>query len=148
MANNAAETLIGAMVVATAAGFLIYAGTGQSFGSSDSRIEYNARFYSAEGLSVGSEVHLAGVQIGTVTAMTLDRLTYQAVTIFAIDDDIALPDDTEAKVASEGLLGGTFLELTPGGSDVMLSAGEEVIYTQGAVSLINLLLKFVSGTDE
>jgi len=60
--------------------------------------------------------------------------------------DIEIPEDSEAKVASEGLLGGTFLELTPGGSDYMLETGAEVEFTQGSVSLLNLLAKFASGS--
>lgn len=148
MASNAAETLIGAVVVATAAGFLVFAGQAGGFGKSDDSLEYTAKFFSAEGLAVGSEVHLAGVQVGTVTALILDKTSYQAIASFDVSDDIEIPEDTEAKIASEGLLGGTFLELTPGGSDVMLLPGEELIYTQGAVSLLNLLMQFVAGPDE
>lgn len=147
MASTAAESLIGAAVVAIAIGFLVYAGQGNFSASGDS-ISLNARFSSAEGLKIGTEVHLAGIQVGTLTDLTLDPLTYQAVATFTVIQNIAIPEDTEAKVASEGLLGGTFLELTPGGSDVMLATGEEVIYTQGALSLLNLLMKFVTSPDE
>ncbi len=148
MASNAAESLIGAVVVATAVGFLVFAGQVGSFGKSDDSFEYTAKFFSAEGLAVGSEVHLAGVQVGTVTDLSLDRISYQAIATFDVLSDIEIPDDTEAKVASEGLLGGTFLELTPGGSEVMLKPGEEIIYTQGALSLLNLLMRFVTEPDE
>lgn len=148
MASTTAETLIGAAVVATAAGFLIFAGQAGGFGKADDSFDYTAKFFSAEGLAVGSEVHLAGVQVGSVSALTLDKTTYQAIAVFDVVDDIEIPDDTEAKIASEGLLGGTFLELTPGGSDVMLNPGEEIIYTQGALSLLNLLMKFVTTPDE
>ncbi len=148
MASQTAETLIGAIVVATAAGFLVFAGQAGGFGQNDSENQYIAKFFSAEGLSVGSEVHLAGVQVGTVTALTLDKSTYQAVAEFGVVDSVEIPEDTEAKIASEGLLGGTFLEITPGGSDVMLNNGEEIIFTQGALSLLNLLMKFVTEPDE
>lgn len=148
MASNITETLVGAVVVATAAGFLFYAGQSSGFSSGADEYELEARFASAEGLNVGAEVHMAGVQIGTLTNLTLDRISYQAVATFTVRNDIEVPDDSEAKVASEGLLGGSFLELTPGGSEYMLAAGEEVIYTQGALSLLNLLMKFVTTDDE
>jgi len=146
MASNVAETLIGAAVVATAVGFLAYAGQSTGFATSSNSYELLAKFGSAEGLNIGGEVHLAGVQVGTITKLELDTVSYQAVATFTVRADIAIPDDSEAKVASEGLLGGNFLELTPGGSDLMLAAGDEVEYTQGSVSLLNLLMKFASGS--
>lgn len=147
MASSAAETLIGAVVLATAAGFLVYAGKSSGFGGSTAaEYEIVANFRSAEGVSVGTDVRLAGVKVGTVTEMKLDRETYQARTIFTVEQGIELPDDSEAKVSTEGLLGGTFLEITPGASDFMLEPGEEILNTQGAISFLNLLMKFV--TDE
>ncbi len=148
MASNVSESLIGAVVVATAVGFLVYAG--QSVGVSTGAEEYelNAKFSSAEGLIIGGEVHLAGVQVGTITELKLDTVSYLALVTFTVRHDVEIPEDSEAKVASEGLLGGNFLELTPGGSDYMLEDGQEVEYTQGSVSLLNLLMKFASGSDD
>ena len=146
MASNVSETLIGAAVVATAAGFLFYAGQSAGLSSGGDTYELTAKFASAEGLNIGGEVHLAGVQVGTVTKLELDTTTYQAVTTFTVRSDIDVPDDSEAKVASEGLLGGNFLEITPGGSPYMLEAGQEVEYTQGSVSLLNVLMKFATGS--
>ena len=54
-----------------------------------------------------------------------------------------MPDDSGIIVASEGLLGGNFIEIVPGGSPINLEPGEEIIDTQGAVGLIELLTKFV-----
>lgn len=150
MASNISETLIGAAVVATAIGFLAYAGQVAGFSTEGESYELHASFASAQGLNIGGEVQLAGVRVGTITKLELDVKTYQAVATFSVRSDIEIPDDSEAKVASEGLLGGNFLELTPGGSEYMLESGAEVEYTQGSVSLLNLLAKFAagSGTDE
>ena len=87
---------------------------------------------------------IKGTTTGTVTDMNLDRQTYQAHTAFTVLQGIELPDDSEAKVSTEGLLGGTFLEITPGASDFMLEPGEEILNTQGAISFLNLLMKFVT----
>ena len=147
MASNISETLIGGLVVATAVGFLVFAGQSTGFSANSDNYELLAKFSSAEGLNIGGEVHLAGVQIGTITKLELDTVSYQAVATFTVRNDVFVPEDSEAKVASEGLLGGNFLELTPGGSDYMLEAGQEVEFTQGSVSLLNLLMKFASGSS-
>jgi len=63
----------------------------------------------------------------------------------SVPSDIILPDDSAILISSEGLLGGNFVELVPGGSTENLAPGDEILDTQGAVSLINLLMKFVGG---
>ncbi|MEE9455016.1 MAG: outer membrane lipid asymmetry maintenance protein MlaD [Paracoccaceae bacterium] len=144
MANNVTETLIGAVVVAAAAGFLFYAGQSTGFSTGTGQYTLTAKFRSVEGLNVGSDVRVAGVKVGTLKAITLDQDTYRAVAVMSLDDTIMIPDDADIKVASDGLLGGAFLEITAGGSPFMLENGDEILLTQGSVSLINLLMKFVS----
>lgn len=148
MANNVSETLIGAVVLAAAAGFLFFAGQSVGFSSGGDQYPLIAKFRSVEGLNVGSDVRLSGVKIGTLTSISLDQETYQAVTGISVDNDIAIPDDADIKVSTDGLLGGAFLEITAGGSPFMLEAGDEIIYTQGSISFLNLLLKFVTNNDE
>lgn len=145
MANNAAETLIGAAVVAVAAGFLIYAGRTSGFSSGNAETyQLIANFRSAEGVSVGTDVRLAGVKVGSVSAIELNQESFQARTEFSVLQGIALPDDSEAKISTEGLLGGNFVELTPGGSEFMLEPGDEILNTQGAISFLSLMMKFVT----
>ena len=144
MANNTTETLIGAAVVATAAGFVAYASQTAGLGGTVGKAyDLTASFNSAEGLSIGTDVRMAGVKIGTVRSLELNLETYQAETVFSIADEIKIPDDSDVKVASEGLLGGNFVEITPGGSEFMLSEGDEIIYTQSSISFLQLLMKFV-----
>ena len=66
----------------------------------------------------------------------------------SVANEFILPDDSSAVIASEGLLGGHFVEIVPGGSEFNLDDGGELLDTQGSVSLTSLLLKFVSGTSE
>ncbi|WP_417241312.1 outer membrane lipid asymmetry maintenance protein MlaD [Celeribacter sp.] len=148
MAENTTEVAVGAGVLALALGFLVYAGqaTGFAGGASDT-YHLTASFRSAEGVSVGSDVRLAGVKIGTVTDLTLNKESFRAEAKLALEGDVALPDDTAALVASEGLLGGNFIELVPGGSMFEFEDGQVIADTQSAVSLINLMLKFVTGGD-
>jgi phospholipid/cholesterol/gamma-HCH transport system substrate-binding protein len=147
MSENKTEVVVGALVLAAAAGFLwfIISATGLSGGTAG--VNLKANFRSAEGVSVGTDIRLAGVSVGTVSGLDLNLETYRAEATFAIDEGVAIPDDSAAVVASEGLLGGTFVEIVPGGSFEMFADGALIEDTQGAVSLIQLLMKFVGGDE-
>lgn len=142
MASNVSETIIGAVVMAVAGSFLYYATQTSGFSSDTNQYTLSANFRSVAGLNVGSDVKLSGVKIGTLATISLNPETYQAVATIAIDNEVLIPDDAEIKVSTDGLLGGAYLEITAGGSPFMLEPGGQFVYTQGAVSLINLLLKF------
>jgi len=149
MSENTTEVVIGGVVLAAAVGFIVYAGqlTGLT-GTTTTANAFNASFRSIEGVSVGTDVRMAGVKVGTVTDLKLDPQTFRANAQFTVASDIELPDDSAVIISSEGLLGGNFVELLPGGSPFNLDPGAEIEDTQGAVSLISLLLKFVSGGDQ
>ncbi|MEM6824841.1 MAG: outer membrane lipid asymmetry maintenance protein MlaD [Pseudomonadota bacterium] len=148
MAANSAEVITGGLVVAAAAGFLVYASQFVGSGIEDGSYAMSASFRSAEGITVGTDVRLAGVKVGTVTSMNLNPETFRAETTISINDAVVLPDDTALVVASEGLLGGSFLEILPGGSPFNYDPGAEILDTESSVSLISLLLKFVAGGEE
>ncbi|MTI00503.1 outer membrane lipid asymmetry maintenance protein MlaD [Roseibium sp. RKSG952] len=143
--HNMTEVLVGGAVLACAVAFGVYAS--QSTGLSQNRAGYElgASFRSLEGVGIGTDVRLAGVKIGTVTNVALNPETYRADTTFSVADGIQIPDDSAIVISSEGLLGGNFVEVMPGGSPFYFEPGDEVEDTQGAVSLISLLVKFVAG---
>ena len=147
MAYERAEILAGAVVLAVALGFTVFAARGAGVGTATDSYVLTASFRSAEGVRVGTDVRLAGVKVGTVTALTLNPETYFADATIAIRKDVAVPEDSTLLVASEGLLGGTFVELQPGGALEMLEPGGEIEDTQGAVSLLALLMKFAGGGE-
>ncbi|MEK6217087.1 MAG: outer membrane lipid asymmetry maintenance protein MlaD [Boseongicola sp.] len=149
MSENVTEVLTGGAVLAVAAGFLFYASDigGYSSGGGDAAT-YTASFRSAEGVTAGTDVRLAGVKVGTVLTLDLDPATFRANAAFLVDEAIVLPDVTAVVIASEGLLGGSFVELLPGGSTFNLEPGSEIEDTQSSVSIVQLLLKFVTGGDE
>ncbi|MEM1351726.1 MAG: outer membrane lipid asymmetry maintenance protein MlaD [Pseudomonadota bacterium] len=148
MTNNTTEVLVGAGVLAAAVGFVIYAGQISGFSGTSGTYPLEASFRSLEGVSVGTDVRLAGVKIGSVTNITLNPETYRADTVVALNSGIEIPDDSAIVISSEGLLGGTFVEIVPGGSPFFYESGDKIADTQGAVSLISLLLKFVGGSSE
>jgi len=147
MASNAAETLIGAVVLAAAAGFLVYAANTADVGPGGPGYELVAKFRKAEGIDVGGDVRIAGVKVGSISSMELDRQTYFATVTFTIDEDVAVPDDSLAKITSTSLLGDSYIAIDPGASDLMLEPGEEMIFTQSSVSVGDLIGKFIHGAD-
>ena len=148
MSETKTEVVIGAAVLAAAVGFFVYAGQTAGLSSGAGTYDLRASFRSVEGISVGSDVRLAGVKVGTVTSLELNPQTFFADASISLRDGIVLPDDSAILVSSEGLLGGSFIELIPVGSLDNLAAGDEIEDTQGAVSVVNLLMKFASGSDE
>lgn len=145
MAENTTEVLVGAAVLAAAIGFAVYAGQVAGLSRGGDTYTLSASFRSLEGVGVGSDVRLAGVKVGTVEDVTLNPETYRADTRVALDRGIEIPDDSAIVISAEGLLGGNFVEIVPGGSPFNFEPGDEITDTQGAVSLVSLLLKFVSG---
>ncbi|MDA7426049.1 outer membrane lipid asymmetry maintenance protein MlaD [Thalassococcus lentus] len=148
MTHSTTEVLVGGGVLAAALAFGLYAVQSTGFQLRSDGYELSASFRSLEGISVGTDVRLAGVKVGTVTGIDLNAETYRADTVVTIRDDIQIPDDSAIVIASEGLLGGNYVEISPGGSPFYFAEGDEILDTQGAVSLVSLLLKFVSGEGE
>lgn len=145
MANSIAETVIGAVVLATAAGFVFYAGESRGVQIGADRYPLTASFRSADGISVGTDVRVAGINVGSVTGLELDPATFRAMATFTVDGDLQIPQDSDVKISSESLLGGNFVEITPGASEDVLTSGDEIVNTQGSVSLLNLLMRFGTG---
>jgi phospholipid/cholesterol/gamma-HCH transport system substrate-binding protein len=145
MRHNLVETLMGAVVLACAGAFIAFAYT-----NTDMRpvkgYEISARFDRVDGLVLGADVRLSGIKVGTVVSEELDKHTYHAIVRFTVDNSVRLPEDTIAKITSEGLLGGNYLALDPGASDIMLEAGDQIIDTQGSVDLLTLISKFGSNS--
>lgn len=138
MRRNSIETVLGGVVLAVAGLFLVFAYT-----SADLRkvtgYELTAAFSSISGLQPGSDVRISGVKVGTVTEMTLDQKTYQAIVHMSVAEGIKLPTDTAALVASESLLGGKYLALEPGGEEKMIAPGGRIQYTQSTPGIEQLL---------
>jgi phospholipid/cholesterol/gamma-HCH transport system substrate-binding protein len=133
------ETGMGAIVLAAAAGFLVYALSAGAVGRHGGGYELKARFGQIGGLANGADVRLAGVKIGTVSHITLDPKTFLAVVDLSVDPTIKLPADSTAKITSDNLLGGSHIAIAPGGAVENLKPGSEIQNTQGAVDLFGLI---------
>lgn len=145
MGGNIVETLIGAVVLAVA-GLFIYVAYSTTDVGTVSGYQLVAKFDRIDGITVGSDVRISGIKVGSVTSQFLDQDTYEAILLIAVDPDIELPDDSSAKISSEGILGGSFVALNPGGSPDMLAAGDEILFTQGTIDLMGLIGQFIHGS--
>jgi len=142
MTRKIPEILTGLAVIIVAVFFLVYAlDRAQALGAGGYPL--TAQFSSIGGLTAGSDVKLGGVVVGHVTDERLDPTTYAAIVDMSIDDDIKIPSDTSAAINSDGLLGGDYVGLSPGGSNTMLAPGQAFAVTQSAVNLEDLLGKFI-----
>lgn len=146
MANQTVETLIGAVVLCVTGGFLYYATANADLGNATT-YDLNAQFFKADGIGRGGDVRVSGVKVGTVSGLTLDPETFKANIEMAIDKAVKVPSDSSASIASDGLLGGSFVAIEPGGSEYFLEQGESIKHTQGSVSLLDLIGKAVAGTN-
>jgi phospholipid/cholesterol/gamma-HCH transport system substrate-binding protein len=145
--NSAVETLIGAAVIAIAVAFLTFAYSSTGAGPI-SGYDVTAKFNRADGINVGTDVRLSGIKVGTVSRMALDPMTYNAVLTLSLESNVKLPDDSSARVTSEGLLGNQYISIEPGGSQMSIAAGGEIENTQGSVDLIGLVSKAMFGAGE
>ena len=147
--RSLAELVTGAIVLSVAAFFLVYAvtGSGRSL-TGGPGIALTARFDRIDGLAAGADVRLAGVKVGQVVAQRIDPETFLAVLTLRVDAGLRLPTDTSAEIQSEGLLGGKYVALVPGGADRFLRDGQEITITQSAVSLESLLGRFIFSVTE
>ncbi|CAN5388028.1 outer membrane lipid asymmetry maintenance protein MlaD [soil metagenome] len=134
-----AETGVGAIVLAAAGAFLVYALSHADLGGVGAGYELTARFGQVGGLAPGADVRVAGVKVGSVSRIDLDPKTYLAKASFAIDSKVHLPADSTVKITSDSLLGGQHISIEPGGSAADLKPGAEFENVQGAVDLFGLI---------
>lgn len=101
-----------------------------------------AAFDEVGGLKPRAPVAIAGVTVGQVTEIDLDDMLRARVTL-EVDEGIELAADTSAGIRTAGLLGDQFIALEPGGEEELLGNGEEIAYTESALSIERLIGKFV-----
>ncbi|KEO60446.1 outer membrane lipid asymmetry maintenance protein MlaD [Thioclava indica] len=145
MSENRTEIVTGAVVLVVALGFLVWAGRGIGLGPEGGSYPLHASFRSIGGVIAGTDVRLAGVKVGTVTDVALNPKTFFADTTITVKDSVKLPEDTVIAVTQDGLMGSNYIELIPGGAMDDLKPGDEILDTQSAVSVLNLMLKFAGG---
>jgi len=145
------ETIMGALVLAVAGGFMAFAYEGSNLRPVDG-YPLKAKFNTVAGIGLGSDVRIGGIKVGVVSGMELDPKTYQAILTMQMKEDVRLPEDSSAAVVSDGLLGSKYIKIEPGAEEKMLAASDTITLTQSAVNLEELIGKMafggVSGGDK
>ena len=143
MKYNILETLVGFLVIAVAVVFVLFAYRSSSAYNTRGGYAVWANFQNIDGISVGSDVMLAGIKIGSVEKLALDPDTFVAKVTLHLQDGISLPKDSQAAITTSGLLGGKFIGIVPGADEDNIRPGEQIKRTQSSVSLENLIGKMI-----
>lgn len=146
--ENVIEALIGLVVLLVGAWFISFAYDRTGRGGSSDGYTLLARFPNATGVGVGTDVRVSGIKVGMVTSQKLDPASYQAVLELNVDKTVRLPMDSSASITSEGLLGGNYISLNPGGDPEMLKSGGEIVETQGSADLMGLIGSFINRSGD
>jgi phospholipid/cholesterol/gamma-HCH transport system substrate-binding protein len=113
-----------------------------SFGTTPG-YDVTAEFDNIGDLKVGAPVRMAGVRIGDVTGIGLDNQSYRAdVHLHIYPQFSEIPQDSYASIETEGLLGGQYVGISPGGLTTYLKNGSQILQTQSAIVLESLINKF------
>ncbi|RED49951.1 outer membrane lipid asymmetry maintenance protein MlaD [Aestuariispira insulae] len=138
MRRSVIETILGAVVLLVAGFFLTFAYSNTSIKTVDG-YQATARFNAIDGLTIGSDIRIGGVKVGSVSGQHVDAEMYQAVVELSIQDRIRLPEDSQISISSNGILGGKYVKITPGSSDVMVENGGEFSNTEDVLSMEDLI---------
>jgi phospholipid/cholesterol/gamma-HCH transport system substrate-binding protein len=118
-------------------------GSGLKLGGAKSGYRVTAEFDNVGDLKAGSPVSMAGVRIGEVESIGFDARSYKAVAKLRIDNQFnQIPEDSDASIQTQGLLGGKYVGIGAGGSETYLKDGSKVEFTQSAIVLESLVNKF------
>jgi phospholipid/cholesterol/gamma-HCH transport system substrate-binding protein len=145
MGKKSTETMVGVFVLLGIAGLVFLALKAANLGSFSSSATYplSAKFDNIGGLKVRAPVRSAGVTVGRVTAITLDKKNYQGVVSLELDRNVQFPKDSSARILTSGLLGDQYVGLEPGAEEKTLQAGDTITQTQSAVVLESLISQFL-----
>ncbi|MBQ3564658.1 MAG: outer membrane lipid asymmetry maintenance protein MlaD [Alphaproteobacteria bacterium] len=142
------ETVVGVFVLIVTACFFNFVYHKSSWKSIDGYV-LTAKFDKADGLAEGTDVKVSGVRVGKIDSIDVDPETFFAIVKFHISKHIKLPTDSSANVNTDGLFGGKYLSLEPGGEEDFLKDGDEIQNTTGAMNIESLIGKFLfSGKDQ
>jgi phospholipid/cholesterol/gamma-HCH transport system substrate-binding protein len=140
------ETILGAIVVIVAVGFFAFAAAQAGQTGGHAGYDLVANFQRVDGVNVGTDVRVSGVKVGAVKAVSLDPNTYNAHLVLSVDNNVHVLDQSTARVASDGLLGGAYIAIEPAGVDP-LPPGGEITNTQGSVDLLTLFASMARGQN-
>ncbi|HLI13200.1 MAG TPA: outer membrane lipid asymmetry maintenance protein MlaD [Alphaproteobacteria bacterium] len=145
LSRNTLEIIVGGVATALFAAFVAFVFTINQKNISGYRLI--AVYNHIDGLPLQADVRLAGIRVGEVVGERFDPAHYQAVVTMTIEDGVAIPEDSAAVIATDGILGGKFIKIDPGGDTEMLKPGGSFDYVQDSVDFEDLLKRVVDDAE-
>lgn len=143
MKQDFIESLVGFAVIIIALVFFVFAYKIGNSSKVEAGYSLKAKFQDVEGIVKGSDVMLAGVKIGAVTDIDLDKNSFFALLTIKVNNDVKLPNDTRIAIVTSGILGSRYISVIPGTSEEILIEGNEIKYTQSSVNIETLIGKLI-----
>ena len=147
MRYNPVETLMGAIVLITAMCFLII-GMQSINENQNEGYKLSLIFGSSAGLKNGDHVKISGINVGKIINLELDLENYNARVIINLNYDVKIPEDSSARITSASLLGGNFIDIIPGSSEIYLNYDDIIYDTKDSVSFTDLLGKVMFSNNK
>ncbi len=147
MDRETVNILAGAVALTAAFGALAWASTGGGRSEVSGSYLVTARFSQADGIAVGSPVHLAGTRVGSVARLEIDPATLKAIVTMSLRRGVEIPADSGALILSDGVFGGKFIRIEPGSDTSNLTPGASFMHRQDAVIAEQILDKIVRGAE-
>jgi len=151
MQNKSTEITVGMFVAAGMIAIFILAMKVSNLAefTDDTGYQVIAEFENIGGLKVRSPVTMAGVRVGRVADISLDRDSYNAKVIINLYSNFDnIPTDTSASIFTAGLLGEQYIGLEAGAEDDFLQNGDVIDLTQPALVLEQLIGQFLFSKSE
>ena len=142
--NSKLETIIGFLVIIVAIGFAVFSykvSEIKKYGADT--YEITANFNQVEGIMVGSQVNISGINIGSVSDVRLDPHSYEAIIKMVVKNNVEIPEDSSAQITTEGFLKNKYIAIYAGASKAMLKNHGKIKFTQSSISLENLIAKLL-----
>jgi phospholipid/cholesterol/gamma-HCH transport system substrate-binding protein len=145
MTRSMIDLWVGIFVVigVIALGFLSLKVANLGAGNAGDTYKVTAHFQNIGGLSARAPVRSAGVNVGRVVSITLDKEKYDALVTMSLDKSVSFPKDSNASILTSGILGENYIGIEPGGDEVALKEGDNIKMTQSAVVLEKLISQFL-----
>lgn len=146
MRESLFETLIGLAVVLVAGFFLVFSLSQRSDAATGDAYVLLAKFPRADAIAPGTDVRVAGVKVGSVTDVKVNPETLRADVKLTVSRTLSLPLDSTAKIQADGLLGGNYVFIEPGGDpdNLPMDGSGMFEYTSGSVDILRLLIDAVT----
>ncbi|MDF1747799.1 MAG: MlaD family protein [Alphaproteobacteria bacterium] len=147
MSSDTRHILIGAATCVAIALFFAVGYSGNPAKREGNGYRLIGIYEDATGLNPGSPVLMAGLKVGAVRTLLLEKQTNEAVVQMTIEDGYEIPIDSEAKIISNGLAGGKYIRIVPGGDLTMMQPGETFQYVRGSIDFLTLFERIVKSGE-